>query len=133
MRLNQRHYDASKIKEINHTTFKKDYKEWIKCDKCETWLWEETYFKAKWRTGRDSYHPAMVYNYWSTDEYRICTECCPTTLAVVDYLTELTEKNEEAYDKSLKKWERDEKKKEGKAKCIVDGKSYTLSFSEIKE
>ncbi len=129
MRRSQRHHDAAKIEEINHSTFKKDKKEWVKCGVCEDWLWEETYYKVDWYVGVAHYSPHHALGY-GTPTHRICNVCCNNTLAVIDHLDELRAKNEVAYQKSFKAWERAEKKKGGKAMCIVDGESYEFTFKK---
>jgi hypothetical protein len=132
MRRNQRHHDAAKIKEINHTTFKKEDKDWIQCYICKDWLWEETYYKVDWNIGPSEFYERdySIEGYRPT--FHICNSCCNTKLAVVDYLDELTEKNSVSYKKSFKAWEKKEKKKQKDAMCIVDGKSYSFTFKEEK-
>jgi hypothetical protein len=131
VRLTQRQYDAESIKRIDQATWKKDDKTWQQCERCGTWLYEEVYFKANWFVGPADYSEYHCYPY-STGTHRVCTECCPTTLAVVDYLTELAELNAVAYKKSWKKYEREQKKKDAQATCVVDGKTYEMTFKETK-
>ena len=136
MRRNQRHHDAAKIKEINQSTFKKDDKAWIKCFVCKDWLWEETYYEVSWYVGPSEYSPHsynLGFGYSGNPTFQICNACCNSTLAVIDYLDELREKNSVSWEKSFKAWEKKEKKKEAKAMCIVDGKSYEFTFKETKE
>ncbi len=134
MRLDQRHYDAESIKKFNQADWKEKEKEWVQCDKCKSWLWEEFYFKAQWRTGPAWYSLyRSISSDWSASSYRICAVCCPTKLAVVDYLTEQTEENKKSYDKSYKKHEKEEKKKAAKATCIMDGKTYSMTFEQTGE
>jgi hypothetical protein len=134
MRRNQRHHDAANIEEINQSTFKKEDKEWIQCSVCKDWLWEETYFKVDWYVGPSKYYQNS-YNlgYAGPPTFHICNACCNTPLAVVDYLDELKEKNKVSFEKSLKAFERAEKKKEKDALCIVDGKNYSFTFKEVEE
>jgi acetyl-CoA carboxylase beta subunit len=135
MRRDQRHHDAAKIKEINQVTFKDKDKEWVKCSACKMWLWEETYFKVDWYVGPVEYYPhsySLSYGH-GNPTFRFCTACCNSTLAVVDYLDELKEKNAASYEKSYKAWLKTEKKKEKEALTIVDGKNYSFTFKEVEE
>ncbi len=133
MRRNQRHHDAAKIEVINHATFKDKDKEWIQCTACKDWLWEETYYKVDWYVGPAEFYPHHTGMGYGVPTHRICHACCNTTLAVVDYLDELKEKNTASFEKSLKAWQKKEKKKEAKAMCIVDGKNYEFTFKETKK
>ena len=133
VRRTQRHHDAAKIKEINHSTFKEKDKEWVKCTVCLEWLWEETYYKVDWYVGPTGYYPHHYSLSHNTPTHRICTACCSTPLAVVDYLDELKASNKVAYNKSMKAWQKKEKAKDKEALTIVDGKQYSFTFKEVKE
>lgn len=136
MRRDTRHHNAARIKEINQSSFKKNNnKTWEQCYICKDWLYEETYFEATWYVGPTRYYPPNFgYAYGGNLPFHICNACCHTKLDVVDYLSDLCEKNEVLYKKSLETWEKTKKKKERKeALCIVDGKNYTFTFKETKE
>jgi lysozyme family protein len=134
MRRDNRQHLAAGIKEVNQRDTIKKEKErtWQQCHICEDWLFEETYFKTEWYTGPAEYSPYHVGMSYDMPTYLICNACCHTAEDVVDYLTELTEKNSESFDKSLKAWQKAEKKKEKEAMCIVDGKNYSFTFKENK-
>ena len=120
MRLDERHYAASLVKE------KKQKKEWKQCDECKDWLLNETYFLAEYATGPDAYWEDMYYTNRTTNTHRICNACCNTALDVIDYLRELTVSNDKKFKASYKKWMKDAKlatrakearKKKGGKKC----------------
>jgi hypothetical protein len=134
MRRDQRHHDAAKIKEINQATFKEKDKDWVKCSACEMWLWEETYFKVDWYVGQSTYYEhSYSYGMGGNPTFRFCTACCNSTLAVVDYLDALRDRNAVSYNKSFKAWQKKEAKKEKEALTIVDGKQYKFTFKEVEE
>ncbi|KKN92296.1 hypothetical protein LCGC14_0207870 [marine sediment metagenome] len=131
MRLDTRHHQAAEIKEINQSEWKEKEKYWVQCERCQDWLRDETYFMAQWEVGPTRYcswtHPN---NQWNLERHHVCNACCHSALDVVDYLVEWTSKNKKAYDKSLAKHLKEQKKKEKEALCIVDGKSYSFTFKE---
>lgn len=128
-RRDTRHHQAASIKEVNQSTFKEKDKTWVQCRICEDWLYEETYFKTEWSIGSGTFSQHYHFGSGSTT-IRVCNSCCHTAVDVVDYCVELTNENTESYNKSFKKWQKDEKKKEKAALCIVDGKSYEFTFKE---
>ncbi len=129
-RRDTRHHQAAQIKEVNQSTFKEKDKTWIQCHWCQDWLWEETYFKAMWNLGSGVFSAHYHFGSHTDTTILVCSACCHTAVDVVDYCVGLTNANTESYDKSFKKWQKGEKKKEKEALAIVDGKSYTFTFKE---
>jgi hypothetical protein len=134
VRRDQRHHNAADVKEINQSTFKEKDKEWVKCNACEMWLWEESYFKVDWYVGPAEYYPhSYGLGFGGIPTWRFCTACCNSKLAVVDTLDAWKEKNTASYEKGFKAWQRKEAKKTKEALTIVDGKKYSFTFKEAEE
>jgi hypothetical protein len=101
MRLDQRHYEASQVKEV------KQKKSWQQCDECKDWLLNETYFLAEYATGPTEYWEQQYYTNWTSKTHRLCNACCHTALDVIDWLRERTVSNKERYTASYEKWVKD--------------------------